>query len=197
MRTEESRNIPVLAEGLEDDDWEDEDDSDGSCDLPRFLPRAPSTDGAGNPFLTVVHSNGFHSLPVVWCNCAKNDRHRDVQLLDLQLYPASYTNIRTVFTFSCLDNHRYDNLECKSSHYQYHSKLRRLTCPDYPDASPNRIAELRRVTRQWRNLKYRKWFWMMQESDAQRGAAVFFCPACPQPGINLPPNWKQEYAANP
>ena len=26
------------------------------------------------------------------------------------------------------------------------------------------------------------------------GSMAIFCPACPQPGINLPPNWKEKYS---
>ena len=189
--------IPIVDDATGDDDWEDEDDSLKREHVPRFLPRPPPSDGAGNQFVTVVHDNGFHSLPVVWCNCsAEGLESRDLQLLDLHLYPASYDNIKTVFSFACLDDHRYNYLECKSSHYQYHNKLRRLTCPEYPDAAPNRYAELCRVSRQWRNLKYRKWFWQFQ-SKVGRGQMAIFCAACPQPDVNLPDDWKEDYDRNP
>jgi hypothetical protein len=179
-----------------DDDWEDEDlRSDGH--LPRLFPRPPPSDGFGNKFITVVHSNGFHSLPIVWCHCPGSDCDRDLQLLDLHLYPASYKNVKTVFTFSCLDDHRCENLECKSSHYQYYSKLRRMTCPEYPEASPKRYAELCRVARQWRNLKYRKWFGIWSDEKPERGQMAIFCAACPQDGVNLPPDWKADQEANP
>lgn len=190
------QSIPKVVEDG-DDDWEDEDDQSWTPNIPRFLPRPPPTDGAGHSFMTVVHSNGFHSLPVVWCNCGEHQNDRDLQLLDMHLYPASYDNIRTVFTFSCLDDHRYEYLESKTSHYQYHSKLQRLTCSVYPEAAPNRHAELRRVARQWRNLKYRKWFWKLSNSNGGRGSMAHFCAACPQPGINLGPDWEKEYAQNP
>jgi hypothetical protein len=183
--------------GGEDDDWEDEDDRPAKGDLPRYLPRPPTADGAGNPFMTVAHTNGFHSLPVVWCACQAHLEDRDLQLLDLHLYPASYDRIKTVFTFACLDDHRCDYLECKSSHYQYHNKLRRLTSPAYPDLAPNRYTELCRVARQWRNLKYRKWFWLLDSLNAKRATMALFCAACPQPGVNLEPDWKAEHDANP
>src|SRR5260221_13450997 len=155
--------------GGDEDDWEDEDDRPATGCLPRFLPRPPPSDASGNPFLTVAHTNGFHSLPVVWCACEGPTEDRDLQLLDQHLYPASYDRIKTVFTFSLLDDHRYEYLECKTSHYQYHNKLRRWTCPQCPEAAPNQYKELCRVARQWRNLKYRKWrnlkyrkwFWLL------------------------------------
>jgi len=181
-----------------DEDWEDEaEDTPRKGSIPRLYPRHPPRDGSGNDFLTVVHTNGFHHIPVVWCACEKHQEDRDLQLLDLQLLPASYINIKTVFTFACLEDHRLENLECKTSHYQYHGKLRRLTCPKYPMLSPNRYAELCRVSRQWRNMKYRKWFWLLGEDKPERGSMALFCAACPQPDINLPTDWKADMAKNP
>ena len=183
--------------GGDEDDWEDEDDRPARGDLPRFLPRPPPSDASGNPFLTVAHTNGFHSLPVVWCACEGHTEDRDLQLLDQHLYPASYDRIKTVFTFSLLDDHRYEYLECKTSHYQYHNKLRRWTCPQCPEAAPNRYKELCRVARQWRNLKYRKWFWLLDNLNAKRGKMALFCAACPQDGVNLEPGWEAEQETNP
>ena len=190
-------DIPLEEEVGNDDDWEDEDDRPAKGNLPRFLPRPPPKDGMGNPFVTVVHTNGFHSLPIVWCQCPGSLHNRELQLLDLHFYPASYDNIRTLFTFSCLDEYRLENLECKTSHYQYHNKLRRQTCGRHPQSAPNRYAELNRLTRQWRNLKYRKWFWLLDNLDAKRGQMGLFCAACPQPSVNLEPDWKADQQRNP
>ena len=198
--TQTFENIPILSEDaldFDNDDWEDEDERPLKGHIPRFVPRPPPTDGAGNKFITVIHTNGFHALPVAWCCCEDHLEDRDLQLLDMHLYPASADRISTVFTFACLDDHRYDYLECKSSRYQYHNKLRRLTCPMYPNAIPSRYTELGRVSRQWRNLKYRKWFWVLDNLNAKRGEMALFCAACPQEGINLPAEWEATYAANP
>jgi hypothetical protein len=189
--------IPLEEDIGADEDWEDEDERPARGHIPHFIPRPPPTDGAGNRFITVVHSNGFHALPIVWCACLEHLNDRDLQLLDLHLYPATADRISTVFTFACLDDHRYDYLECKSSRYPFHNKLRRQTNPLWPEAIPSRYTELGRVSRQWRNLKYRKWFWLLDNLNAKRGAMALFCAACPQDGINLPEDWKVLYAANP
>lgn len=190
-------DIPLEDEFGDDDEWEDEDHRPAKGNLPRLLPRPPPHDGQGNTFITVVHTNGFHSLPIVWCNCPDHLHDRDLQLLNLHFYPASYDNIQTVFSFACLDDYRIDNLECKTSHYQYHNKLRRLTSRSYPQSAPNRYAELCRLTRQWRNLKYRKWFWLPDNLNAKRGTMGLFCAACPQPGVNLEPDWRAEQERDP
>ena len=49
-----------------------------------------------------------------------------------------------------------------------------------------------RVSRQWRDLCNRKRFGYGHDLDKIAGQSdlAIFCPACPQPGVNLPENWK-------
>lgn len=193
-----SSELP-LADDLTEGIWEEEDSSETQEPVPRLLPRHPKYDSAGNKFLTIIDVSGFHHIPVIWCSCSSrqaSDTH-DIQLLNMRLYPASYSNINTVFTFDVLNNNWLDNLECKSSIYQYHQKLRRTTSSAFPDHVSNRYPELRRVSRQWRNLKMRKWFGHIDNSKPQRTSMALFCAACPQPGINLAPDWKDKLAADP
>ncbi|KAG6809406.1 hypothetical protein H0H92_000378 [Tricholoma furcatifolium] len=59
---------------------------------------------------------------------------------------------------------------------------------------PDRYEEFLRVIRQWQNLK------MLKRSGCgvnlggitamSKGSCAVLCPACPHPGINLPPDWK-------
>ena len=48
----------------------------------------------------------------------------------------------------------------------------------------------------WRDLTNRKraGFGHDAERYPMPGDLAIFCPACPQPGINLPENWKEVYA---
>jgi hypothetical protein len=162
-----------------------------------------------NPFksstakdLVIVDSSGVHQLPVVWCQCPgedhEPDRRRDLDLLKMGLYPASFRRIQTVFTFAVLDEFLLQNLECKTSAQNFYSKLRRTTSKAFLDIVPDRYRELLRISRQWRYLKYQKWHglghdFISETSDpsfsAAEGSMAIFCPACPQPGINLPDNW--------
>jgi hypothetical protein len=51
------------------------------------------------------------------------------------------------------------------------------------------------VSRQWRDLQVRKRFGFGHDRGRVPHSGDFtdFCPACPQPGINLPEDWyKQE-----
>lgn len=50
--------------------------------------------------------------------------------------------------------------------------------------------ELIRVSRQMRKLQNLKRFGAVyQDQPSTPGSLTIFCPSCPQPGINLPPDW--------
>jgi len=184
---------PSLEVDDQDDlNWQDVPSTSKFTWVPLHTP-TPTFDDHDNQFLLIVDSTGLLSLPVVWCSCPNADA-ADELLLDLELLPASYGNIKTSFTFHCLDDYRLSNLECKTSAYQYYQKLRRLTNPAFPHAVPNRYNEFRRVTRQWRNLKLRKWFGFGHRSgNPGKGSLALFCAACPQPSVNLPADFKTRY----
>jgi hypothetical protein len=51
-----------------------------------------------------------------------------------------------------------------------------------------------RVSRMWRDLMARinSGLGHEEDSELQPGGLAIFCPACPQPGINLPNEWDQD-----
>ncbi|KAI1784921.1 hypothetical protein LXA43DRAFT_1100891 [Ganoderma leucocontextum] len=61
------------------------------------------------------------------------------------------------------------------------------------DIEGDRYKALLRVSRQWRNLKLRKWagFGHTKESIGPSDLTVR-CPSCPRPDINLPDNWRED-----
>ncbi|KAG0691964.1 hypothetical protein DFH29DRAFT_883337 [Suillus ampliporus] len=68
----------------------------------------------------------------------------------------------------------------------YYSKLRRITSSMFPHLVPDRYRELMRVARQWWQLKLLKWNGFGHDRrDPKDGELALFCPACPQPGINV------------
>ena len=149
----------------------------------------------GNPWLTVVDTTGIHQIRAQYCRCSQSSYIPEyLQLLELGLYPASITQPRTVFTFRVLDDYDLLNLETKATPQRYLAKLQRLTTSLFPDALPDRYRELLRVIRQWRNLKQRKSAGIAYStpSEISPGGLALFCPACPQPGINLPDGWKDD-----
>ena len=62
----------------------------------------------------------------------------------------------------------------------------------------NRYKQLLRVSRQWRDLKNRMESGLGHQLgpvSIPDGHMAIFCPACPQPGINLPEDWKMRYTS--
>lgn len=156
----------------------------------------PATDCLQNPYIRVVHINGIHHISVVCCRCRGSEQaHAD--LMAQRLVPTSFIRYRTMFTHAVLDDFRLSNLECKTSAYHYFQKLRRQTAPMSPQSVPNLYHELRRMSRLWRWMKKLKWAGFAHDSELSpgqppAGSLANFCPACPQPGINLPAGWHKD-----
>lgn len=205
----DAQDPPDVTDDAEDDEDEDIEYDDDTEIRPNMLPRPRVFDFFGHRFVTVVDVSGIHHLPVVKCTCREGTEEQ-LHYFELGLFPASYEQIKTVFTFTVLNDFRLSNLECKTSAYQYYSKLRRLTCPAFPKMVMNRYQELRRLSRQYRNLK----LWKMHGrgyvasvpepaeeptenlnsvplADSKAPLALF-CPTCPQPSINLPETWSAD-----
>jgi hypothetical protein len=189
------------------DDREEDDDetliaeAEGGLPVPDYLgadmnmPDVPTRDAFQNSYVRVVHTNGLHHLAMVSCRCRGAEcLPRD--LIACRLVPASFQNIRTLFSAQLLDFFRVCNLELKASAYSFYHLLRRLTMPMAPAEVANLYNEFRRMTRLWRWMKKLKWAGYghngKSTADIQAGELAIFCPACPQPGKNLPPDWKDD-----
>ncbi|KAF9471119.1 hypothetical protein BDN70DRAFT_820446, partial [Pholiota conissans] len=155
----------------------------------------PRTDAMRNRYVCVVHTNGVHDICLVYCTCQGIDE-ANADLLHSRLLPTSFTQYSTLFTTFVLDDFRLANLECKASAYQYFQTLRRKSNPTNPAGVPDRYRELRRLSREWRAMKKWKWGGLAHTgadiSTPAAGALTLFCPACPQPTVNLPANWRDD-----
>ena len=154
----------------------------------------PKTDAFNNRFVRIVHHNGIHHMALVFCGCRGGETtHCD--LMAAGVVPASFKRYQTLFTHAVLDDFRLTNLECKASAYQYFQKLCRKTSPMSPESVPNLYHEFRRMSRIWRWMKKLKWAGVAhrpEETDIKPGELANFCPACPQPGVNLPDDWMDD-----
>ncbi|KAN0124687.1 hypothetical protein V8E53_002258 [Lactarius tabidus] len=152
------------------------------------------TAGSGNPLFTVVDRGGIFAMEVVFCVCSDGGKE-DAQLLRAGLFPATFKQVETVFTVTVLEDFLRDNLECKTTAQQYYSKLQIMTSKMFPNDVPNRYKQLLRSSRQWRDLRNRMECGLGHRKDVEPvadGSMAIFCPACPQPGINLPKDWKAQ-----
>ncbi|KAF7373737.1 hypothetical protein MSAN_00584800 [Mycena sanguinolenta] len=163
---------------------------------PGTLARAPeeraNTDK--NSFC-VVHTNGIHEVALDFCSCGKAQSHA-VQLLRARLYPATTLRPSSAASFNVLRKFHMHSFESKCSAYEFYNALARETNNTGDFQPRDRYREFLRMTREWRNLQ------MLKRSgrahipdgvkDIEAGACALLCPACPQPGKNLPPDgdWK-------
>ncbi|KAF8270241.1 hypothetical protein EI94DRAFT_1463769, partial [Lactarius quietus] len=76
--------------------------------------------------ITVIDRSGIHEIGINWCRCPEAPKH-DLQLMMAGLFPATFHNPKTAFTFQVLEEFHLDNLECKTTPSQFFSHLRRLT----------------------------------------------------------------------
>jgi hypothetical protein len=59
-----------------------------------------------------------------------------MQLMMAGLFPATFREPKTAFTFRVLEDFHLDNLECKTTPSQFFSRLRRLTNDEFPNTVP-------------------------------------------------------------
>ncbi|KAI9443063.1 hypothetical protein H4582DRAFT_2054158 [Lactarius indigo] len=97
--------------------------------------RRTRTTMSGNPLITVVNQTGVFDMDVLFCICP-NAGANDEQLLQAGIFPSTFKQIETAFTFSVLDDFLADNLECKTTAQQYYSKLQSITNRMFPDHVP-------------------------------------------------------------
>lgn len=85
--------------------------------------------------LIIVSSSGIFKRSVKWCKCA-NSPEPFVQLFRAKLFPASFTNPSSAFTFEVLDHFRVDALECKTAALNFINKLVRISNEAFPSRVP-------------------------------------------------------------
>ncbi|EIW73782.1 hypothetical protein CONPUDRAFT_29248, partial [Coniophora puteana RWD-64-598 SS2] len=142
--------------------------------------------------ITVIDVSGVYELPINWCQCEPMAAHHK-QLLDMRLYPGSQKAPRTAFTFDVLNDFMVANLETKVAPNAYWRRLMRVTNTIHPDVIPDRYRELTRCARQWLRLTTRQQHghgYGLHDEETAVGSLAPFCMACPQPGKNLPEDWK-------
>lgn len=105
----------------------------------------------------------------------------------------SFKRVKTAFTFEVLEDFLLHQRECNTTGYQYARKIQRATSHMWYTQVPHLHRELRRAARGYRNLQLRRWSGFTDgQVDPKEGALAVFCASCPQPGINLPDDWRED-----
>ncbi|KAJ6467617.1 hypothetical protein C8R47DRAFT_1078525, partial [Mycena vitilis] len=137
----------------------------------------------------VVDSNGIFEVELDFCSCGLAESH-DIQLLRAPL-SGDVHQPRNGSDFHML------SLEAKCSAHHFYNSLARKTNNNGVFQPRNRYNEFRRMTREWRNLQMFKRAACGHSASGIKGilpgACALLCPACPQPGKNLPTDgsWKK------
>jgi hypothetical protein len=90
--------------------------------------------------LIIVSWTGIFKCLVRWCKCAKSPDQYVQLLLRAKLFPASFKNPKTAFTFKVLDHFRVDALEYNTAAMNFMSKVRRITNEVFPSQVPVCLA---------------------------------------------------------
>ena len=130
-------SIPSNEETQMMNDPDDSDDADEFAD--EFQPSQPSgsTVHSGSwSTLTIVASTGIFKRSIQWCHWAKSSKRFVQPLLHTKLFPASFKNPKTAFTFDVLDQFQLNALECKKVAMNFMSKIGRITDEVFPSQVP-------------------------------------------------------------
>ncbi|KAH8991305.1 hypothetical protein EDB86DRAFT_2806719, partial [Lactarius hatsudake] len=139
-------------------------------------------DKEGNQIITVINRSGIHEIGVSWCCCPEAPEH-DMQLMTAGLFPATFRNLKTVFTFWVLEDFHLENLECKTTPSQFFSRLWRLTSDEFLNIE---------LVRGFTSLLLMQFGFGYGEDEEQKpGSMAIFCALCAQPGINLSEDWTE------
>ncbi|KAJ7051468.1 hypothetical protein C8F01DRAFT_1339499 [Mycena amicta] len=159
---------------------------DRACPLPIH--------SAGDDFV-LVDVHGVYEVGLDFCGCSSSGS-MTTQLLRAGYYPATTTNPRTAATFRVLRHYEFSFYEAKSGVYEYYYSIARLTDNSGLLVVKDRYDEFLRMTKQWRSLQVLKRAGRGHCPDGiagtQPGECALLCPACPQPGKNLPDDWKEK-----
>ncbi|KAJ7576758.1 hypothetical protein C8J56DRAFT_899390 [Mycena floridula] len=134
------------------------------------------------------------------CPQCKNPFHvvnvsKQQQLLRAEWYPTTIDHLKTAITFRMLEKFHLLNLSGKVSTYEYYKCLQHLTDNTETEIPKPRYKTLLRVLRQYRHLKLMKRAGCGNIPDGIAtiglGELALICWACPNPGVNIAPNWKE------
>ncbi|PPQ95982.1 hypothetical protein CVT26_016198 [Gymnopilus dilepis] len=142
--------------------------------------------------MIIVHTNGFHHIPVEFCACTGSSSSF-YQLVDADLFPATLEKPETAFTFELLDTFQKLSLRSKINAYDYHRALQEMTDAACVRDVPNRYHEFTRIYRLWDHMSLVRRSGQCHDFDdilphRRKGSVTVRCPACPEVHFNVDKN---------
>ncbi|KAH7920330.1 hypothetical protein BV22DRAFT_1133151 [Leucogyrophana mollusca] len=141
----------------------------------------------------VIDCHGIHEVALDFCDCP-SAASTTTQLLRARLFPATVREPRSAATFRVLEQFHLLSFESKASAYEFYHSLARRTCNTGLTPLRDRYQAFMRMVREWRHLKMLKRSARGHDPDGvqatKAGECTVVCPACPQPGRNVPVSWE-------
>ncbi|KAG2105070.1 uncharacterized protein F5147DRAFT_746489 [Suillus discolor] len=135
---------------------------------------------AFNNDFVLIDMNGIHEIGLDFCRCETSETHVK-QLLRYGWFPSTSTDPRTAAMFRLLNFYQILSFESKALAYEFYHSL-------------DRYDGFMRMVREWWHLTMLKRFGCGHDPSSvdgtSQGKCVVLCPACPQPGKNLPDGWQ-------
>ncbi|KAJ7459117.1 hypothetical protein B0H11DRAFT_2160606 [Mycena galericulata] len=152
---------------------------------------------AGHQDFVVLHWNGLHEVAVDFCGCSNAFQagSRRQQLLRMSWYPSTHTEPQTAATFRLLEMFHIMTLQGKVTTYDFYSGLEKLSDNTGMVKMKDRYKSFMRMMREWRHLVMLKRGGRGNDgarkvAETKPGELAVKCPACPEPGVNLPEGWE-------
>ncbi|KAF7967195.1 hypothetical protein HWV62_35598 [Athelia sp. TMB] len=150
---------------------------------------------AANDDFTVLDNFGVHAVGLDYCGC-ETAQPKTTQLLRLSWFPTTNLNPKTAATFRVLETFHLLSFESKCSGFEFYYTLARLTDNTTAHSITDRYSAFMRIVREWRHIKMVKRAGQGHQHDTftmyDPGKCAVMCPACPQPGRNLPEGWERD-----
>ncbi|TFK67072.1 hypothetical protein BDN72DRAFT_879900 [Pluteus cervinus] len=138
----------------------------GTCPYPK---------AAFNDEFMILHVNGLHEVGLDFCGSTLQEP-------------------QTAASLALLNHAQILSFESKCSVYELYQTLSRLSDNSGIVPQRNRYRALLDILRQYRHLKMLKRAGRGHDkggvNETEQGQCAVLCPACPQPGLNLPKDWK-------
>ncbi|TFK60790.1 hypothetical protein BDN72DRAFT_778956, partial [Pluteus cervinus] len=142
----------------------------------------------------VIHVNGVHEIGLNFCGCF-GAPERFVQLLRYGWFPATTGLPKTAASQAVLRQFHLLSFESKCSIFEFYQHLTRLTDNTGMRPVRNRYRAFLNMVREYRHIKAlkraRRGHHEAGAEGTGKGECAVLCPACPQPGLNLPPEWEK------
>ncbi|KAF8189627.1 hypothetical protein K438DRAFT_2019047 [Mycena galopus ATCC 62051] len=148
----------------------------------------------------IIDTNGVHRTKVYFC--AHTTESRVDAFMKARMFPATFLQPETAYTFEVMKQFQIFHLESKISAYDYCGSLMRLTDNAFTDFTVSDIFDsFVRAARLWGVLITEKRMGQMHGIDdvlthRPEGNVVLYCPACPEPGFNMDPKLPHKLPLN-